>query len=234
MSVVLRAFFVSTLLVGPSLLCRVPTRTPCFAAVATDMPNPITDAHQFYVRVLGDWVGTAVSRLGGAEPTMAYFHLVFSRLDANTFREEFTFYRIHPQTGVLAPSGTQSVLSAIGADAVIRQSCRGSGTVLIDMQPKNESFEARGEARMTGPELLQAEAEGRIAVDGMPLNLGKNGKLRKATASWSLQDDKLTGVSRVETSFRGLILVKRFRMETQLRAERGSDVRAVAGRAPAP
>jgi hypothetical protein len=234
MGVVARAFFVVTLLTAPPLLCLVPTRTTCCAAAPADTPSPTTEAHQFYLRVLGEWVGTAVSRLSGAEPTLAYFHLVVSRMDANTFREEYTFYRIHPQTGVLAPSGTQSVLSAIGADAVIRQTCRGSGTVLIDMEPKKESFEATGEARMTSPELLQAEAQGKIAVDGLPLNLGKNGKLRKATASWSLQDDKLSGETLVETSFRSFLLVKRFRMETQLRAERGSDVRTLAGRMPAP
>ena len=33
--------------------------------------------------------------------------------------------------------------------------------------------------RFTGPDHLKSEAQGKIAVDGLPLNSGKNGKLRK-------------------------------------------------------
>jgi hypothetical protein len=197
------------------------------------MTASLTAAQQFYTRVLGDWVGTAVSRLDGAEPATTYFHLLITRVDENTFREEYTFYRIHPKTGVLERSGTQSVLSTIDSSAVIHQTCRGSGTVLIDLQDKNESFEASGQAHFTGPGHLEAEVKGKIAVDGMPLNLGKNGKLRKATATWSLEDDQLIGQTHIETSFRVFLFAKRFLIETQLRAQRGANLQTVTGRAPA-
>jgi hypothetical protein len=203
------------------------------AGLADAPTAPPTAAQQFYTRALGDWVGTMVSRLNGAEPATGYFHLVITRVDPNTFREEYTFYRLHPKTGVLERSGTQSVLSTIESSAVIHQTCRGSGTVLIDFQPKDQSFEAEGLAHFTGPDHLEAEAKGKIAVDGLPLNLGKHGQLRKATATWSLEEDQLIGQTRVETSFRALLFARRFWIETQLRAQRGANIQTVAGRVPA-
>jgi hypothetical protein len=222
----------AALCVAPLLLLRPAGRRAAFCAgLPGDATAPLAAAQQFYTRVLGDWVGTAISRLNGDEPATAYFHLVIARVEENTFREEYTFYRIHPKSGALERSGTQSVLSTIDSSAVIHQTCRGSGTVLIDLKEKNESFEASGQAHFTGPDHLEAEVKGKIAVDGMPLNLGKNGKLRKATAAWSLEDDQLIGRTRVETSFRVFLFAKRFLIETQLRAQRGADLQTVTGRA---
>jgi hypothetical protein len=86
-----------------------------------------------------------------------------------------------------------------------------------------------GEVQFTGADHLQAEVKGKIAVDGMPLNLGKNGKLQKATANWSLADEKLIGQVHAEMSFRVLFFSKRYQSETQLRAQRGANVQVVAG-----
>jgi hypothetical protein len=162
-----------------------------------------------------------------------YFHLAVTRVDANAFREEFLFYRVLPNTVVLEISGTQSYLSTIASSGAIQRTCRGSGTILIDAKPKNQSFEAGGEVHCTGPDRLEAEVQGKIAVDGMPLNSGKNGKLRNATAIFSLEDDKLIGQMRFEASFRVLFFSKRYRIESQLRGQRGDNVQVVAGRSPA-
>ncbi len=233
MRAVRRPSLFAALLIAPLFLCLAGRRAVRSASLPGDASAPLTVAQQFYTRVLGDWVGTAVSRLDGADPATTYFHLLITRVDENTFREEYTFYRIHPKKGALERSGSQSVLSTIDSGAIIHQTCRGSGTILIDFEAKNESFEASGQAHFTGPAHLEAEVKGKIAVDGMPLNLGKNGKLRKATAAWSLEDDQLIGQTHVETSFRVFLIAKRFLIETQLRAQRGANLRTVAGQAPA-
>jgi hypothetical protein len=224
-----------TALLGASLLlCLVGSRAVFSSRLPGKESRPLTSAQQFYNQVQGHWVGTAVSRLDGAEPVTGYFHLLVSRVDENTFREEYVFYRTHPETGALERSGTQSVLSTVGGDAVMQQTCWGNGTILIDFKPKKHTFKTNGKARSTGPHRLEAEAAGKIAVEGLPLNLGKNGKLRKATASWSLKDETLIGESRVETSFRALLFTKRYSYQTQLRAQRGADVKRVAAGLPAP
>jgi hypothetical protein len=233
MKVFPRTSLFAALLAVPLLLCLTGRRAVLSSGLAGDATAPLTTAQQFYTRVLGHWVGTTVSRLDTADPVTGYFHLLITRVDENSFGEEYTFYRLHPKTGVLERSGTQSDLSTIASNGVIRRTCRGSGTVLIDFKPKNQSFEASGEVHFAGPDRLEAEVKGKIAVDGMPLNLGKRGKLRKATATWSLADDTLTGQTHVETSFRALFFAKRYRIETQLRAQRGANVQIVAGRAPA-
>jgi hypothetical protein len=233
MKVFRHTFLLAVLLAAPILLGLAGRRAGFSSPLAEAPTARLTAAQQFYTRVLGHWVGTTVSRLDTAEPVTGYFHLLITRVDENTFREEYTFYRIHPTTGVLERSGTQSDLTTIASDGVIHRTSRGSGTVLIDLKPKNQSFEASGEAHFTGADHLEAEAKGKIAVDGMPLNLGKNGKIPKATASWSLEKEKLIGQSHVEMKFRVLFFAKRYRIETQLRAQRGANVQIVAGRAPA-
>jgi len=232
MAVSRRASLFVTLLATLMVLCLDGRPVAFCSELVADPTARLTAAQQFYTRVLGHWVGTTVSRLNGADPVTGYFHLLITRVDENTFREEYTFYRLHPKTGVLERSGTQSDLSTIASDGVIHRTSQGSGTVLIDFKPKNQSFQASGEVQFTGADHLQAEVKGKIAVAGMPLGLGKNGKL-KATASWSLAEDKLISQTHVETSFRVLFFTKRYRIETELRAQRGADVQIVAGRAPA-
>jgi hypothetical protein len=224
----------AALLAAAILFCLAGSPAVGASGLADGPTARLMDAQRFYTRVLGHWVGTTVSRLDRTEPQTGYFHLLITRVDENTFREEYTFYRTHPKTGVLERSGTQSDLSTIDSNGIIHRSCRGSGTVLIDLKPKNQSFDASGKAHFIGSDHLAAEVKGKIAVDGLPLNLGKKGKLRKATATWSLEADKLIGQTRIEMSFRVLLFTKRYRVETQLHAQRGANVQIVAGRAPTP
>ena len=64
----------------------------------------------------------------------------------------------------------------------------------------------------------------------MPMNLGKNGKLRKVTAAWSLENGELIGRVGAEAAFRAVVITKRYHFETQFQAQRGSDLQALAGR----
>jgi hypothetical protein len=198
------------------LLLGLASRRAVFSfAPADDATAQVTVAQQFYTRILGDWVGTTVSRVNEEAPVLGYFHLVITRVDANTFREEYLFYRVLPDTGALERSGTQTFLTTIASNGTI------------------QSFEASGAVHSTGPDHLEAEGQGKIAVEGMPLNAGKKGKLRKATATLSLEGDKLIGQTRFEARFRVLFVSKRYRIEIQLRGQRGDNVQTIAGRAPA-
>jgi hypothetical protein len=228
-----RPSLLPALLAAP-LLLGLAGGWPIFCAGAPPVATaPSPAAQQFYGQILGDWVGTQVCRVNGAEPTTSYFHLVITRAAENTFQEAYTFYRIDRKTGALGRSGTQSLVSTIQSNGVIRQSCRGSGTVLIDYKPKDQSFEVKGEAWFTARGRLESELTGKIAIKGMPLNLGKNGKVRKATTAWSLEEDALTGEMRVETAFRALLITRRYGFDIQFRAQRGNDVQVVASRVPA-
>jgi hypothetical protein len=235
-----RPFLCAALLAAPLVLCPTGSRTVFCSGLAGDATTPPTAAQQFYARVLGDWVGTTVSRLDGAKPVTGYFHLVITRVDENTIREEYTFYRLQSKTagtseaGGLETSGTESDLSTIESNGTIHRTVQGSGTILIDFKPKKQSFEASGAARFTSPDHLEAAVKGKIAVDGMPLGLGKHGRLRNATATWSLEDGKLIGQTQFEASFHVLFIAKRYRVQIQLRAERGANFQTIAARVPVP
>src|SRR5438094_803464 len=122
----------TVLSVTPILLC-LPCRATVFCSGLTgESTSPLAVAQQFYGRLVGHWVGATLSRIGGTEPVSGYFHLVVTRMDENTFREENIFYRVAPKSAALERSGTQSDLSTIESNGVIHRRCRGSGTVLID------------------------------------------------------------------------------------------------------
>ena len=215
------------------LLGLAGSRAVCDFGPAQSATAQVKVAQQFYTRILGDWVGTTVSRVNEDPPVTGYFHLVITRVDANTFREEYLFYRVLPGTGALERSGTHTYLTTIASNGTIQRTYRGSGTIIIDGKPKKQSFEARGAVHSAGPDHLEAEGQGKIAVEGMPLNAGKKGKLRRATTTLSQKGGKLIGQTRLEASFRVLFVSKRYRIESRLRGQRGKKVQTIASRAPA-
>lgn len=199
--------------------------------VAADRPPPAHAAAEgFYARMLGDWVGVSVSRVQGQEPSTSYFHLTVSRSDPRTFREQYTYYRRDPKTGALAPSGTQTNLAVLEANEQIRCTASADGTILVDYKPKKQSWQTTGVGRCDGPDRFQADVSGKISVDGMPLGLGKRGRIRSARATWSISGAALLGRTEVESRFRAFVISKSYRVVSEMRAERGRDIHAFAGR----
>lgn len=191
-------------------------------------------AEQFYQRILGDWVGTSVSRFDDEEPTTNYFHVKITRSSPRTFREEYVYWRRNPDTGVLEPSGTQTNTATIEPDGTVRCVSSGRGTILIDYKPRKKQWQAKGSGACVAPDQFCAEVSGTVSVEGMPFGLGRKGRIQKGVASWSLRDGHLIGRTEVDSRFRAVVFTKRFRLVTELRAERGSDVHALAARTPAP
>src|SRR5947209_8310851 len=76
----------------PTAFCLLPTAF-CTAGHTGDANAALTAAQQFYTRVLGDWVGSELSRVNDAEPNRGYFHLIIRRGEGETFYEEYAFYR---------------------------------------------------------------------------------------------------------------------------------------------
>jgi hypothetical protein len=215
-------------------------RLLCFALLTLTAPvtasqAPREAAHvavaRFYERILGEWVGTSVTRLPGQEPATTYFRLVISRPDAGTFRQEFTFFRRNRKTGVLERSGTQTTRAILAPDGGVRCVAEASGTILIDFKPKKQTWQTSGTGRCDGDACFLADVTGRVSVDGMPLGLGRRGKIRKARATLELQGTTLVGRSEVETRFRVLLFSKKYRVVTETRAERGRDVHSYAAQA---
>ena len=59
------------LVIAPIALCGAGQRTRLCAGPAGETTGAPTPAHELYVQLLGDWVGTEVNRVDGSAPTTA-------------------------------------------------------------------------------------------------------------------------------------------------------------------
>jgi hypothetical protein len=114
----------------------------------------------------------------------------------------------------------------------VRRTCEGKGTILIDFKPKRQTWNATGMLSSASADRIAITVSGKVTVDGLPLRLGRRGQLRRGTGNWRLEGDRLVGQTRAETVFRALFISKRFHVDTDLSAQRGTDVKALVGRSP--
>jgi hypothetical protein len=187
-------------------------------------------SERFFADLEGEWVGTSRQRVEGQDPLARYFHLVVRRQDAGTFTTTVRYFRPNPKTGALEPAGSEQGTSILQPDGTIQRQMEGTGSVLYEDKPRPEAHSAIGRARATGAGTMEGEASGKIRVDGLPLGFGKRGKLEQARERWTLSSGVLTGRTSFVASFKKLLISKRFKVETTCRAERGSDVAALAAR----
>jgi hypothetical protein len=199
-------------------------------ATASFGQTPQHAGERFFAGLEGEWVGTAQQRVEGEASLTRYFRLVVRRQDAQTFAMTVQYYRPNPKTGALEAAGSEQGTSTLEPDGTIQRHLEGNGSVLVDYQAKPESHSATGRARATAAGVLEGEASGTIRVEGMPLGLGRRGKIERGREEWSVSGGVLTGRMSMVACFRAFLISKRFKVETTCRAERGSDVAALAAR----
>jgi len=192
--------------------------------------TPSDVGQRFFAALEGDWVGTTQQRIEGQASLTRYFHLVARRQDARTFAMTVYYFRPDPKTGVLEPSGTERGTSTLAPDGTIERHSDGSGAVLVDNELKLERHSATGCARATAAGTLAGEASGTIRVEGLPLGMGRRGKIERIREEWTVKGDCLTGSTGFVARFRAFLVTKRFNVETTCSAKRGSDVAALASR----
>ena len=71
---------------------------------------------------------------------------------------------------------------------------------------------------------LEGQGSGAISVGGMPLGLGKNGKVSEYTSTWALHNGILTIRERLRVTFRILFLEKHYDIVDHFKAERVSHI----------
>jgi hypothetical protein len=201
-----------------------------FVTAASFGQSQLQAGERFFAELEGEWVGTAQQRVEGQEPLARYFHLVVQRQDARTFAMTVHYFRPNPKTGALEAFGSEQGTSTLLPDGTIQRQMQGTGSVLVENQPKPESHTANGRARATAPGAIEGEASGKIRVDGLPLGLGRSGKIEQAREEWTVGGGVLTGHTAFVACFKKLFVRKRFKVETTCRAERGSNVAALAAR----
>ena len=194
------------------------------AAFGEPFPSSHSSMRDFFCAIVGEWIGTCKQTTNAEQAETKYFHGVVEQLDPDTFESKFQYYRLDKETGDALSAGETTVITTLQPDGAATSKMTGKGEVLINNKPKNQEHELTEVVKCVDDGRLEGEGSGVIRVSGMPLGLGKKGKVRKAESSWSLDNGVLTIYQSLNVRFSILFLKKSFDVTAHYTATRGSDV----------
>lgn len=189
------------------------------------------DARSFFSNITGEWIGTCQQSTNGKQADDKYFHAVVRQVDVNTFSSSFDYYRLDNNTGKPVPIGTSSIITTIGPNGAAQNRIQGKGMMMVDAKPKQQQHDFK-EVLNLASDGLHGQGSGTLSVFGMPFGLGRNGKIKKATSSWSLNNGLLTINQSIQAGFRALFFSKNFDFVASYTARRGSDIASLITRPP--
>jgi hypothetical protein len=198
------------------------------ATIASAAPSQY-NARAFLQSITGEWIGICRQSTNGERAEDKYFHATIKQMDPNTFDTKFDYYRL--ENGSPLHIGTSSVTTIIGPDGTASNKIKGQGIVLVENKPKQQQHDLLEIIKLTGDNRLEGNGSGSISVSGMPLGIGKNGKIKNSKSEWTLADDVLTIHQTIKATFKILFFGKSFDVVAHYTATRGSDVAGLMNRA---
>lgn len=184
----------------------------------------------FFNSIAGEWIGTCKQSTDGQQAEDKYFHAVIQPSGSNSYRCNFEYYRADPNTGAPLAIGGSSAVISLNSDGTVKSVINGKGTILVNKSPKNQSHQLNEVLTSNGGGGLQGQGTGTISVNGMPLGLGKNGKVRSSKSSWALNNGVLNIRQDFNIAFRALFITKSFSVSAQYIARKGQDVASLMPR----
>lgn len=208
-----------TLLAATALgVVLISTSSPAQSAASQASPR------SFFRSIIGEWVGTCEQSTDGKQADNKYFHAVVRQIDDSTFDSQFEYFRLDKKTGSPLRIGNSTVTTTVAADGTARNKITGKGIVLVNNEPKNQTHSLLEVLSCASAGSMQGQGSGTIKVGGMPLGLGKNGKVQSATSAWSISNGILNICQTLKIGFRALVFKKKFDVIARYTARRGSDV----------
>ena len=209
---------VSVLMILPAVALITSTAGYCQTATQPSIES-------FYESLSGDWVGTVSESTDGKFSDTKYFHAAIKQLSLDTYQTVFTYYRLDANSGAPVLVGVSGMSTKIGTDGAATNSVTGKGDILVDVDSwKPETHELTEILRTSPMGGLQGTGSGSIRVTGMPLGLGKNGKVQSYSSTWSVDNDVLRIGQRFKVRFRILLFQKSYTITADSTANRGSDI----------
>jgi hypothetical protein len=179
----------------------------------------------FFAVLPGDWIGTVSQSTDGKFADTKYFHAITKQLSPDIYETVFTYYRLDEKTGSPVLSGVSGIATKIDAAGTATNSVTGKGDILIDVNTwKPETHELTEVLRVSATGGLEGTGRGSIVVIGMPLNVGKNGKVQNYSSTWSVSNDVLKISQRFNVGFRVFLFSQSFTITADYTAKRGSDL----------
>lgn len=179
----------------------------------------------FLMNLPGDWVGTVSQSTDGKFSDTKYCRASTKQLSPDIYETVFTYYRLDAKTGAPVLSGMSGMATKIDAVGVATNSVTGKGDILVEVNRwKPETHELTEVLSICPSGTLQGTGSGSIRVTGMPLGLGKNGKVQGYTSTWSVSNDVLTISQRFTVKFKAFLFSKSFTITAEFTLKRGSDI----------
>lgn len=212
-------------------------RTVCVSAIAlivlvitsaTGNAQPVTESsgiEGFFAKLPGDWVGSVAESTDGKAGSAKFFHSVTKKLSADIYETVFTYYRLDEKTGAPVLVGVSGMATKIDTAGTATNTVTGKGDILVDVNTwKPETHDLTELLRTSPTGGLVGTGGGNISVTGMPLGLGKNGKVQGYTSTWSLNNDVLKISQKFNVGFRVFLFRKSYAVTIDYTAKRGTDI----------
>lgn len=193
---------------------------------------PPNNVGSFIHSLIGEWVGTCVQSTDGKATDNKYFHAVIKQSGPDTYETVFEYYRLDPQTGATIKVGTTAMATTVAADGAATNRITGKADILIDPKTlKPEQHDLSEVLRVSPAGGLEGTGSGSIKVSGLPLGLGKNGKVQDYRSTWSQSNGVLSISQHLKVKFKVLFFSKRFTIIADYTARPGSDIVGLMKRA---
>lgn len=177
----------------------------------------------FFQGIVGEWVGVCKQSTDSRPADDKYFHALITDKGDGHFVAKFEYYRVNDD-GTLSRVGLSDVTATIVSENQATTKIIGNGELLVDNKPKKQEHELTESLSATGSGTVEARGNGSLRVMGMPLGLGKLGKVRDDQSSWSLSGGTLSIHQSLSIVFRALCFSKSYKFDAAYTAVRGSDV----------
>ncbi len=187
--------------------------------------NQCSGVASFFLSMPGEWVGTVTQSTDGKLSETKFFRATTRQVTSDTYETAFSYYRSNAKTCEPVAAGTSCIATKIDALGTATNSITGKGDVLVDgtvLKPETHVLTEILNVCPSGG--LQGTATGCVSVSGMPLNLGKNGKVRDYSSTWSMDGNVLKINQRFKVSFVVLMLRRNHSIVADYTATRGTDL----------
>lgn len=179
---------------------------------------------EFFRGIVGEWVGVCQQSTDGKAADNKYFHVVVRESGSGSFDARFEYYKADAN-GVLNKVGGSNIVTTIAPSGLTATgSIAGTGEVSLDRKLRKQEHTLTESLTSRGPGSVEASGSGTFKVYGMPLGLGKLGKVRDDTSTWSLSEGTLSIKQNMSIVFRALCFSKVFKVAATYSAVRGSEV----------
>lgn len=210
----------------PLLLLLVLVLAIVFSSVSWAQSTAQSPCMKSFLQGLcGEWIGKCEQVAEHEEPDVKYFHAVIKQHEDGSYQGAFEFFR--QDGGSLISCGETSVVTTFGSDGMAVSKIKGSGKVKVSDKYNDQRHELTETLSYTEDGSLQSKGTGKINISGMPLGLGKNGRVKESQSVWSIRDGMLSIDQKMSVSFKALVITKTVEVKTRYTARRGSDVKVL-------